>query len=213
MPTGDYYLLYSGNEKSCVALAKPAPRGHRAVGKGLPGLEMTGGSLWRAMYESALRLGVKFEMASRVEELLVDSQGRVTGVRYRQIQETTSWASSPYKWLAGSAKGWNVSFPPLADAINYVADTMWNQAAKSKSLEADAVILAAGGFVCELSQVCSSTRTTVITDNIMHQRTGRWSNHSSHGENTPSHLAQLDAMVVASSWVSQLALELPTWNA
>ena len=38
-PTDDYYLYYSGNEgfSPFRELARPAPRGHRAKGKGLPG--------------------------------------------------------------------------------------------------------------------------------------------------------------------------------
>ena len=38
-PTDDYYLYYSGNEGFAPFkdAAKPAPRGHRAKGEGLPG--------------------------------------------------------------------------------------------------------------------------------------------------------------------------------
>ena len=38
-PSNDYYLYYSGNEAFAPYSehATPAPRGHRAIGKGLPG--------------------------------------------------------------------------------------------------------------------------------------------------------------------------------
>lgn len=146
-PTGDYYLHYSGNEKAqpCAKLATPAPRGHRPVGKGLPGMEMTGASLWQAVSHSALRLGVKFESASRAEELLVE-EGRVKGVRYRKLDDK-AWAAAPYKILTQTAKDYQTTVQPLSRCLDAVADTIWWRSAKTKSLEADAVILAAGGFV------------------------------------------------------------------
>lgn len=157
--TGDYYLQYSGNEKatSSIAVAKPAPRGHRTVGKGLPGLEMTGASLWQAMFDAASRMGIRFELASRVDQLALDSAGQIKGVRYRKIDEATSWVTTPYRWLTGVAKQYQVSFPPLSTSLNYLADTVWSRAAREESLESHAVILAAGGFVSKLlaSWICN----------------------------------------------------------
>lgn len=121
------------------------PRGHRPVGNGLPGMEMTGASLWQAVSHSALRLGVKFESASRAEELLVE-EGRVKGVLYRKLDDK-AWAAAPYKILTQTAKDYQMTVQPLSRCLDAVADTIWWRSAKTKSLEADAVILAAGGFV------------------------------------------------------------------
>ncbi|KAK2606347.1 hypothetical protein QQS21_003278 [Conoideocrella luteorostrata] len=61
-PVDDYYLHYSGNENAqwLATLAWPAPRGHQPVGRGLSGMEMTGGSLWQSIFDSAQRLGVRW---------------------------------------------------------------------------------------------------------------------------------------------------------
>lgn len=47
-PVGKFYLQFSGNEKTKAAMqvSKPAPRGHRTVGKGDRVVEMTGEALW-----------------------------------------------------------------------------------------------------------------------------------------------------------------------
>lgn len=148
-PTGNYHLHYSGNEKAhpLATLAKPAARGHRPVGQGLAGMEMTGATLWGAMFESAMRLGVRFEPASRAQGLLVDSEGRITGVRYRAVDETATWATIPYRWLTQTAKGLRTTVQPFSTLLDYIADIIWEHNAGEKTLESRAVILAAGGFV------------------------------------------------------------------
>lgn len=148
-PTGNYFLHYSGNEKAypSVTLAKPAPRGHRPVGHGLAGMEMTGAALWGAIFDSAMRLGVSFQSASRAQKLLVNSEGGIIGVRYRAIDETVTWAAIPYRWLTQIAKRYQTTLQPLSLLLDYVADTIWDYGAREKTLESRAVILAAGGFV------------------------------------------------------------------
>lgn len=108
----------------------------------------------RTLYESALRLGVKFEFASRVHELIIDGSGRVTGVRYRKMDESATWAASVHKWLISTANHYQTLIHELAGSLNSLADAIWKRTARqSKSLQADAVILAAGGFVSRSSPV------------------------------------------------------------
>ncbi|KAK2729002.1 tricarballylate dehydrogenase [Colletotrichum kahawae] len=70
-PTNQHYLYLSGNEKSHPfnKVAEPAPRGHRMVQP-----EFSGGELWRVLFESALRLGVNFQPATKVQRVLFDGQ-------------------------------------------------------------------------------------------------------------------------------------------
>lgn len=152
-PTGEYYLHYSGNEKASgsTAVARPVPRGHRPVGKGAPGMEMTGASLWQSVFDSALRLGVHFELASRVHELIQDGGGRVKGVRYRKIDDPTSLAALSYRWLTGTARQYQTTAQFYSRCLDYLADKVWDQVAVERTLEADHVILAAGGFVSRFS--------------------------------------------------------------
>ncbi|PHH60237.1 hypothetical protein CDD81_1937 [Ophiocordyceps australis] len=148
-PAGGYHLYYSGDEKAYPAafLAKPAPRGHRTVGRGLGGMEMTGAALWGAIFDSALALGVRLEPASRVHRLLLDGQGRVKGVGYGCLEDSAAWLVASYKWLTQSANYYRTMFPSLSKVLSHVANVIWEHGAVQRSLEAPAVILAAGGFI------------------------------------------------------------------
>jgi 3-oxo-5alpha-steroid 4-dehydrogenase len=154
-PVGDYYLHYSGNEKAepMASLADPVPRGHRPVGKGLAGMEMTGHALWSPIFNSAIRLGVSFKPASRVHELLIDHTGSVRGVRYRTLDNSVMCllAARPYRWLAEIAKEYQTTLQPIATCLDYLADFIWHRVSKKNVLESNTVILAAGGFVSTYS--------------------------------------------------------------
>ncbi len=86
-PTDDYYLYYSGNEgfSPYKDKARPAPRGHRAKGKGLPGQ-----NFYEPLRASALRAGVRTSYQTRATELIVEG-GEVAGVVVQRI-ESPIWA-------------------------------------------------------------------------------------------------------------------------
>src|ERR1700678_3890433 len=74
-PTNRYYLYYSGSELSFADLAPPAPRGHRAVGRG------TSGQVLFARLAAAVKSsGAQILPQTRAVELITDGTGRVTGV-------------------------------------------------------------------------------------------------------------------------------------
>ncbi|KAK3326333.1 FAD binding domain-containing protein [Apodospora peruviana] len=154
-PKPEYGLFFSGNEKShpYASLATPAPRGHRTNGKGSGGLGYTGRNLWQPLFDSALKLGVKFEPASRVEALIThDSQ--VKGVRYRSLNKSAGrWSTFLYRWFSATAKEYEQGFRPMARVLESVADRIWRRGAKQKTLESRAVILAAGGFIMNKSMI------------------------------------------------------------
>jgi len=83
-PTDDYYLYYSGNEgfSPYKDAAKPAPRGHRAKGAGLPGE-----SFYEPLRAAAVRAGIDVEYEARVTRLVIDSGNQVLGVEYRQVKK------------------------------------------------------------------------------------------------------------------------------
>lgn len=83
-PTDDYYLYYSGNESFAPYKdkAKPAPRGHRAKGEGLPG-----GSFFDPLRDKLASLGVPVRYEARVTRLVTDSAGDVIGVEYQKLPE------------------------------------------------------------------------------------------------------------------------------
>lgn len=81
-PPEGKYLYYSGNEKSpaYAARAKPAPRGHRAVGPGF------GGAHYIAALRRAIgREGVELVAHTRVDRLVRDAGGAVVGVEAVQL--------------------------------------------------------------------------------------------------------------------------------
>ncbi|KAI0449789.1 flavoprotein [Xylaria acuta] len=149
-PTDKYFLYFSGNEKAYpfATIVKPAPRGHRVVGTGL-----TGGRLWKTLFHSALRLGVKFEPASKVEHLLLDGDGRVEGVSYRALEQTGR-AFAWHKFLTQTASQCHkMSMTSVAGWLDRQAYAVWDREAKGKTLGGRAVILAAGGFVMNKSMM------------------------------------------------------------
>jgi 3-oxo-5alpha-steroid 4-dehydrogenase len=82
-PPEGYYLYYSGNEQlsSYAAVAKPAPRGHRTIGKGI----FCGAYLFAALRESAQRAGVRLLPHSPVVRLVHDRAGAVVGVEVNHL--------------------------------------------------------------------------------------------------------------------------------
>ncbi len=80
-PTDDYFLYYSGNEgfSPFKDAAKPAPRGHRAKGTGLPGA-----NFFAPLAQSAEGAGVTVHLSTRVVGLVVDN-GRVLGAKIRAV--------------------------------------------------------------------------------------------------------------------------------
>ena len=74
-PTNRHYLYFSGSEASFAHVAEPAPRGHRAVGKG------TSGKVLYAGLAAAVRsAGVRIIPQTRAVRLVTDDRGRVAGV-------------------------------------------------------------------------------------------------------------------------------------
>ena len=99
-PPAGYDIYFSGNEKvpDYAAAAKPAPRGHRAVGE-----KYTGHVFFERLRESALRMGVRFQPLSRVTRLIVDAGNAVVGAEVSVIDPLSPAAGE----LAKIMKGFN----------------------------------------------------------------------------------------------------------
>lgn len=79
-PPDGYHLYYTGMEAFRPEVARPAPRGHRTVGKG-----PTGKFYWAAMQQAALAAGVSVRRHCPVRRLVLDASGRVIGVEAQAI--------------------------------------------------------------------------------------------------------------------------------
>lgn len=141
-PTDRHYLYYSGNEKAHPydEHAKPAPRGHRQVAKGLS----SGKVLFSRLKESALRKGVTFLPHSRVDELLIED-GVVTGVSYRTADAAALGPSYPrLNRVAAKLGNWA---PAVGARLSAKLEADWNRAARRVEVRARGVLLSGGGFV------------------------------------------------------------------
>lgn len=83
-PPEGKYLYYSGNEKSpaFAANAKPAARGHRALGPGFGGAHYIA-----ALRAATLKQGVRQLLHTRVTRLVTDRRGHVVGVEAIMLPE------------------------------------------------------------------------------------------------------------------------------
>ena len=81
-PRDDKYLYFSGNERvgRYAEIARPAPRGHRALGKGFTGVVH-----YSALRNSAERLGVRILTHAPVSRLVVDKEGGIVGVEVSEV--------------------------------------------------------------------------------------------------------------------------------
>jgi 3-oxo-5alpha-steroid 4-dehydrogenase len=142
-PTDDYYLYYSGNEgfSPYKEAAKPAPRGHRAKGAGLPGE-----SFYEPLRKSAHQAGIKVEYETRVTRLVIDGKNQVLGVEYRQIKR--GFWSKLYRQLHQAGIAVVNYSPKLAKNLRQRCFQIEAQHSVVKRVRAlNGVILAAGGFI------------------------------------------------------------------
>lgn len=142
-PTDEYYLYFSGNEKSHPyrLTAAPAPRGHRAKAKGLA----SGRVLWTHLADSALRKGVTFIPIAKVTDLIVD-EGVVTGVKYRVLEQSHPDAARHRKMTKRTAKIGNW-MPDLVKGTTEKIARLWRDGSVEREARASAVVLSAGGFI------------------------------------------------------------------
>lgn len=142
-PTDQHYLYFSGNEKAYPynLTAEPAPRGHRAVAKGLA----SGKVLWSALAAAARRKGVVFVPLAQVSDLIVEDGG-VVGVRYRVLGQDHANAAEHARLtrLTGKLGNWA---PGLVKGPVAKIKSLWESGAEEKDARASAVVLAAGGFI------------------------------------------------------------------
>ena len=139
-PTNRHYLYYSGSEQSLAAVAPPAPRGHRTYGRG------TSGRVLYARLAAAVRAsGATVLPQTRVEQLITDADGRVTGVAASSLRGAPRWARTAHRVLhRWSAKPYLYA-PRLGRAMHRPVG--WLERRYGRPLRAGArggVVLAAG---------------------------------------------------------------------
>lgn len=142
-PTDDYYLYYSGNEgfSPFKDVAKPAPRGHRAKGAGLPGASFY--DPLRAKVE-ALVVGVRYE--ARVTALITDATGSVIGVEYGKMPEGR-WTTTVRGMMATALALRNYQPNVSRKLYAEIAKLESKHAVTKRARALKGVVISTGGFV------------------------------------------------------------------
>ncbi|MQA07143.1 MAG: FAD-binding protein [Pseudonocardiaceae bacterium] len=144
-PSNRHYLYYSGSERCgpFAEAATPAPRGHRARGKGT-----SGAVLYDALARSARRSGVRVHPQTSAGSLILDEDGRVTGVECTTMAAAPHWARLAHRLLSRYATKPGLYVPALGRALHRRAARLEQRHGRPLRVAARAgVLLAAGGFV------------------------------------------------------------------
>jgi 3-oxo-5alpha-steroid 4-dehydrogenase len=142
-PTNRHYLYYSGSEISARDVAPPAPRGHRARGRG------TSGKLLFAALAGAVRdSGTRVLAQTSAVRLVTDSAGRVTGVQCRTLRGAPAWAAAAHRVLHRWSERPYLYAPRLGRALHRPVAALERRHGRPMLVSArGGVVLAAGGFV------------------------------------------------------------------
>ena len=141
-PKNGVYLYYSGNEglAGFKEYAKPAPRGHRTVDKGL-----SGSRLYAVLRAAVERASVPVLGQSAVRRLIQDAQGHVIGVELAQLPAGSS-AARRFRTLTRRAEFLHNVMPGWADRLRARAMRIEQQHARTVHVRARrGVVLATGG--------------------------------------------------------------------
>ena len=140
-PTNRHYLYYSGSEVSARDIAPPAPRGHRAHGRGT-----SGGLLYARLAAAARRAGV--QVAGQTTAVrLITTGGRVTGVECRSLRAAPLWARAAHRLAHRAARKPYLYVPKLGRVMHRPADWLERRYGRTLLVGADrGVVIAAGGF-------------------------------------------------------------------
>jgi 3-oxo-5alpha-steroid 4-dehydrogenase len=145
-PPEEYYLYYSGNEPfpPYNTKATPAPRGHRPVGKGMPGTVLFG-----CLKKSALKRGVEVQYRSKAKRLLTDEGGNVIGLEFSAIPKYSVFYSLHrcLSYVNYKMRYISISIPSLNNVFGSLFGLLELRGRTKRVRARKGVILAAGGFI------------------------------------------------------------------
>lgn len=142
-PPEEFYLYFSGNEMVAGYRehARPAPRGHRVLGKGY-----TGNTLFATLQKSASDKGVRLLTHAPVVRLVLDSEGTVIGVEVQRIPAQTSAWKKHSRWIRMINSGLNY-FEPVIQRAARATYAIEREAGERVLVRAKrGVVLATGSF-------------------------------------------------------------------
>ncbi|HEY2641470.1 MAG TPA: FAD-binding protein [Streptosporangiaceae bacterium] len=142
-PTNKHYLYYSGSEQSFRHVAPPAPRGHRAVGKGT-----SGKVLYDRLARAVRSAGARVVPQSRAVHLITAEDGQVTGVECQSMRAAPGWARTAHRALSTAGRKPFLYAGGIGRRFYRPVNWLERRYARPLLVRADrGVVLAAGGFV------------------------------------------------------------------
>ncbi|MGC7097862.1 FAD-binding protein [Amycolatopsis lurida] len=142
-PGNRHYLYYSGSEASGAfrEVAAPAPRGHRAKGRGT-----SGKALFKPL-AAAVRRRAKVLPQTRVRRLVQSADGTVTGLIATTLRDAPGWAKVLHRVLGQWSAKPGIYVPALRKLLNRRVTAIEERFAREVEISARSVILTAGGFI------------------------------------------------------------------
>ncbi|HEY3975995.1 MAG TPA: FAD-binding protein [Streptosporangiaceae bacterium] len=142
-PTNRHYLYYSGSELAAGGAAPPAPRGHRARGRGT-----SGGLLFARLAAAVAASGAEVVRQTSAQRLVTDAAGAVVGLECRTLRGAPGWARIAHRVLhRWSAKPY-VYAPRIGRVLHRPVAGLERRHGRPLLVGARrGVVLAAGGFV------------------------------------------------------------------
>ncbi|MGH3627148.1 MAG: FAD-binding protein [Sciscionella sp.] len=144
-PSNRHYLYYSGSESSggFRDAAPPAPRGHRARGRGTSGKMLFG-----PLADAAHTHGARMRTQTSATRLVTDATGGVTGVECASLTDAPMAARWRHALLARYAAKPGLYVPALRKRLQRAVVRLERKYARPVRIGARrGVVLAAGGFV------------------------------------------------------------------
>ena len=145
-PTASYNLYYSGNESFAPYSehARPAPRGHKPLGRGLGGAK-----IFQPLHDSALTKGARVRKQCRVTGLITDAQGRVIGVEASALPEGSFWQRlhALISALEYGTRYVTLAIPPFRHVTGRLYALAERFAKPLRIRARQGVVLASGGFI------------------------------------------------------------------
>ena len=150
-PSNKHYLYYSGSEAAGQfrAVAPPAPRGHRAKGRGTSGKVLFG-----PLARSAAEKGIEFRPQTRVTGLITGTDGRVTGVQADTLRYAPARVRRAFTRMAAISAKPGIYHPGLRRSLQRRLDHIEAKYVTTVRVQArKGVILTAGGFIANKQMV------------------------------------------------------------
>jgi 3-oxo-5alpha-steroid 4-dehydrogenase len=148
-PTNRYYLYYSGSERSFADVAPPAPRGHRAVGRGT-----SGKVLFARLARAVAGSGAEVLPGTRATGLTASQDGRVSAVSCLSMRDAPGWARQAHAGLHRLGKKPFLYAGGFGRRLHRPVGWLERRYGRPLRITArQGVIIAAGGFIANRAMV------------------------------------------------------------